>query len=354
MTHFGSRKVLAVDDNIVILKLVQDVLKESYTVSLAKSAATALDYLETNTPDLILLDVEMPEMNGYQLIQRLKAEARWESIPVIFLTSVRDHESEELGLSMGAVDYILKPITAGILRRRVQHHLELQAHRLDLEETVARRTLQLLQTQDAIIKILANVTEYRDNETGAHLRRTTRYVELIVGELHKCQNPAYHIDEITADHIIKAAKLHDIGKVAIPDSILLKPARLTQAEFEFIKQHTVLGQQMIARSMDELGENLDFLITAGEICESHHECWDGSGYPWGLRGEEIPLSGRIMAIADVYDAVISNRPYKGAQSHESAVSILRGEVGTHFDPTLIALCERVFSDFSSVAESIRD
>lgn len=354
MTNGAKKVILAVDDSVVILRMVQDLLKDEYQIAGAVTAAKALDFLERNTPDLILLDVEMPEISGYDLINTLKGDPRWEDIPVIFLTSMSDPHNEERGLAMGAVDYISKPITPGILIRRVQCHIELQNHRLHLEKLVHQKTEQLVKTNDAIMEILASVTSFRDNETGSHIRRTTRYVEAIVEELSKCSDPKYCLEPSYRHNIVLAAKLHDIGKVAIPDSILLKPALLTQTEFEHIKLHTTIGSSMIRRAMEELGDNSGFLATAHEIIETHHERWDGSGYPKGRVGEEIPISGRIMAIADVYDALISHRPYKEALSHEMVMTIINSNAGNHFDPDLMSLCREAFAQFKIVVEEIHD
>ncbi len=349
-----SKSILVVDDNSTNLKMIMEILKSDYVVYPTTSGVRALEFLQSSVPDLILLDVEMPDMNGYQVLERLKADARLAAVPVIILTALVDPTSEEQALSLGAVDFISKPVNAGILQHRVRTHIELESYRRDLERLVERKTAQLTKTQDAVLDILANVTAFRDNETGAHILRTTRYVELIVEKLRALNLPGYAIDDIYAKDIVHSAKLHDIGKVAIADSILLKPDRLSASEFERIKGHTTFGAMMIDNAIHDIGEESSFLQTAKEIVFTHHECWDGSGYPQGLKGDTIPLSGRIMAIADVYDALISNRPYKNAFTHDNALYIIQSESGSHFDKTIVDACADVFPQFVEVAAQFSD
>ncbi len=348
------KSILVVDDNPTNLKMILEILKNDYKIYPAPSGERALAFLAHTLPDLILLDVEMPDMNGYDVMKAIKAHSPWACVPVIFLTAQESLHGEEQALSMGAVDYILKPISAGVLTRRVQIHVELETYRKNLELAVEQKTEQLQRTQDAILDILANVTAFRDNETGAHILRTTEYVRLIVETLQHSGLPNYQLDSLYAKHIIKAAKLHDIGKVAIADSVLLKPDRLTSSEFERIKSHTTFGAMMIDNAMWNLGDDSAFLKTARELVLSHHECWDGSGYPDGLAREDIPLAGRIMAIADVYDALVSHRPYKRAFTHENAMFIIQKESGTHFDKTIIELCQSAFHRFSDIVSAISD
>ncbi len=354
MDEPARKSILVVDDNPVNMQAILQILQSGYDVFPAISGERALLFLKKRIPDLILLDVQMPGMDGYEVMEKLKATPAWAAIPVIFLTSMEDRKHEEQALVLGAVDYIIKPVVAGVLQRRVQLHLELEAYRKNLETIVAKKTAQLTKTQDAILDILANVTAFRDNETGAHILRTTEYVRVMVDALCTAEHPGYHLEPLYAANIIKSAKLHDIGKVAIADSILLKPDRLTPPEFERIKTHTTFGAMVINKAIQELGEESAFLSTAQELIYTHHECWDGSGYPQGLAGEEIPLSGRIMAIADVYDALISHRPYKDAFTHENAMFILHNEAGTHFDNNIIELCEGAFAQFAEIAKTITD
>lgn len=346
--------VLIVDDDATNLRLLQEILKENYKIFAAPSGERALAFLQKQTPDLILLDVEMPGMSGYEVIGRLKADPALRDIPVIFLTAQEGRDKEEQAFRLGAVDYILKPISAGVVTARVQLHLELETYKKRLEQLVERKTGQLQRVQDSILDILANITAFRDSDTGFHIERTTLYTKLLVENLLELEHPNYRIDKDYADHIVKSAKLHDIGKVAVPDSILLKPAKLSSGEFQLIKMHTTYGAEMIDDAIADLGNDASFLHVAREIVISHHEWWNGTGYPNGLVAELIPVSGRVMAIADVYDSLRSHRPYKMPMTHEYALSILEKETGTHFDPLLMELSTRVFDAFDIIATEYHD
>lgn len=355
MTNLSDKaKILVVDDDPTNLRFLNEILKEHYQPYLAPSGKRALAFLDRIKPDLILLDIEMPEMNGYEVISAVKANPKWKDIPVIFLTGQEGRDKEQAALDLGAVDYILKPISTGIVKARVGLHMELESYRKNLEKMVEIRTSQLKNTQDAILDTLAALTSLRDNETGSHILRTTYYVEALINNLRQKNHPRYRVDDLYANCIIKSAKLHDIGKVAIPDSVLLKPSKLTDEEFEMIKQHTVYGAELLDAAIEGLGETSYFLSVAREIIVSHHEKWNGKGYPYGLRGENIPLSGRIMAIGDVYDALISHRPYKDKFFHEAALEIILKDAGTHFDPTLIQLSLDVFDQFKEIAHQNQD
>lgn len=341
--------ILAVDDDATNLRFLEEILQENYRPYLAPSGERAIKFLQKRIPDLILLDVEMPDMSGYEVIREIKQNPEWKDIPIIFLTGLEGRDNEKEALALGAVDYILKPISAEIVKARAGLHVELELYRKGLEQMVEKRTSQLHRTQDVILDILANMTSVRDSETGAHIKRTTYYVQELVENLRSLNHPDYQIPDLYAENIIKSAKLHDIGKVAVPDHVLLKPARLTEMEFEMIKQHTTYGAEILESAIAELKEESYFLNVAKEIVESHHEKWNGSGYPNGLKGTDIPLSGRIMAIADVYDALISNRPYKSGFSHETAIEIILKDAGTHFDPTLIDLSRKSLDKFEEIA-----
>jgi len=344
-----KHSILVVDDNPLNLKTLQEILKDAYKVYLAPAGERALAFLERVIPDLILLDIEMPGMDGLEVIHRLKQDPRWLDIPVIFLTALEDRTKEETAFQMGAVDYILKPISAGVVLKRIHLHIELQTYRKSLEKLVEIKTNQLLRSQDTILEILVNVTSYRDNDTGDHIQRTTFFTERIVNYLFELGMHEYRMNRNYADNIIKTAKLHDIGKVGISDTILLKPGKLSPPEYSEIKKHTTLGAKMIDDAMVELGDDSTFLLVAKELVYSHHEWWNGNGYPLGLAGEDIPLSGRIMAVSDVYDALITDRPYKKAFSHDRAVEIMLEESGTHFDPNLMNIIKRIILDFADVS-----
>lgn len=355
MFHSETKKeILIVDDDPNNLKLLQEILKDKYKVYASPSAYRALNFLENKIPNLILLDIEMPEMNGYEFIKRLKADYRWIDIPVIFLTAAEGREKEQRAFELGAVDYVLKPINSSVVLARVELHMELQTYKKDLEKMVEKKTAQLIKTQNVVLEMLANVTATRDNETGAHIKRTTVYVQLLVNNLMKIRHPQYIVTEDFCENIIKSAKLHDIGKVAMPDNILLKPGKLTEDEFNVIKNHTVFGAQILDAAIAELGDDSSFLFVAKQLIISHHEWWDGSGYPYSLSGADIPLAGRIMSIADVYDALISKRPYKGPFDHEFAMDIIRKESGTHFDPLLLELSNETMEGFIEVAQRYKD
>ncbi|MDR1913290.1 MAG: response regulator [Clostridiales bacterium] len=348
MKYIPNLSVLVVDGNLDNLEMFQDILRFRYNVLSARSGEEALEFLEVNTPGLILLDINLPDCSGYAVMERLQKDPRWQEIPVIFLAEHYDRADEAHGLMMGAVDYILGPIIANIVLRRIQIHLELQNYRKNLEQMVESKTNQLTRSQDTILNILANITAYRDDETGGHIRRTTMYAEKIVNHLFKLGIHQYRMNRTYADDIIKCAKLHDIGKVGIPDMILHKPGKLNQDEYSIIKNHTKIGAMMIDNAMRELGDDSSFLLVAREIVFMHHEWWNGKGYPLGLAGEDIPLSARIMTIADVYDALVSERPYKRSLSHEEAMEIIHEESGTHFDPTLVGIIDEIFMLFRDI------
>jgi len=347
--------VLVVDDDPTNLRLIQEILKKDHKIYPSPSGDRALRFLQNHTPDLILLDVEMPGMSGYELIGRLKEEPRWRDIPVIFLTAQEGRDKEEQAFSLGAVDYILKPISSGVVSARVKLHLELEAYKKRLEQLVEHKTFQLHRIQDSILDMLANVTGYRDSDTGSHIQRTTLYSKLLIENILQKKHPDYQIDRYYADHVIKSAKLHDIGKVAVHDNILLKPGKLTTEEFQLMKMHTTCGAQMIDEPIKDLGDDASFLHVAREIIISHHERWDGSGYPQNLAGHDIPISARVMAMADVYDALRSRRPYKEPMFHHDALSIMKKDVGTHFDPYIMDISTpEVFDAFESIAAQYLD
>ena len=349
--------ILCVDDTPANLLLLVELLKESYRVKTATNGPQALQVAAAQSPDLILLDVMMPGMDGYEVCRRLKTERACRDIPLLFLTAKTEVEDEAHGLTLGAADYIHKPISPPILLARVRHHLEIKKYN-DLlrdrnhwlEDEVARRISQLNRMQEATIHVITTLAEFRDEETGNHIRRTQEFVRLIVDGLRTLPE---HADYLTAEktaQIVTSAPMHDVGKIAIPDNILLKPGRLTGEEFEIMKLHSVRGYEILSQAQKNLGETGGFLETAKQIARSHHEKWDGSGYPDGLSGPAIPLPARMMAVADVYDAVRSERPYKKGMSHEQAVAILRESRGSHFDPQIVD----IFLSFDEQVQRIRN
>ena len=349
--------VLAIDDNPDNLTLINDVLKDSYKVKGASKGERGLVLAFADTPpDIILLDIMMPEMDGYEVCRRLQADVKTREIPVIFVTAKADEQDEEFGLGLGAVDYITKPINPAIVRARIKTQLALKASAdflrdkgSFLERQIELRTREILATQDATVVALAALAEIRDNETGNHIRRTQYYVQALAQQLQTSPACAGRLSDYDVQMLFKSAPLHDIGKVGIPDHILLKPGRLSAAEFEIMKTHTTLGRDAIERAEQQLGVKVDFLKYAKDIAYSHQEKWDGSGYPQGLMGEAIPLPARIMALADVYDALISRRPYKPPMSHETATAIIVEGRGSHFDPAVVDAFLQVQPQFRAIA-----
>ncbi len=353
-------KVLVVDDETFYIDVLVELLSDDYKVIVAKNGEQALQRVEKDPPDLILLDWVMPGLSGLEVCYRLKSNPKTEDIPIIFLTVRSEVEDEVKGFECGAIDYIRKPMSPPIVKARVRTYMDLYLARRMVEEQkhllekkVKERIAELDKTKDVAIHCLASLAETRDNETGYHIMRTQNYVKLLAQELAK--KPDYHdiLNDQVIDMLFKSAPLHDIGKVGIPDKILNKPGKLDADEWAQMKQHTVYGEQALKRSEDEYGTS-EFLRVAKEISLSHHERWDGKGYPQGLAGEEIPLSGRIMAIADVYDALISKRVYKEPFSHEEAVQMILQERGTHFDPAIVDVFEQVQDQFLQIAEQYKD
>jgi putative two-component system response regulator len=360
--------ILVVDDEITNLSLVAGLLREHYQVKVAKDAERAMALAQREQPDLILLDVMMPLVDGYGLCRMLKADALTATIPVIFLTSQTDAENEELGLSLGAVDYITRPIRPGILLSRVRAHLsESQAARAMrvnneyLEFEVNKRAKQLTAMQDVTILAMASLSETRDTDTGNHLRRTQNYVRLLARYMQSKPGYSDYLNDEVVDVLYRCAPLHDIGKVGIPDRILLKPGRYTQEEYELMKRHPSLGrdalesaQRVAGSSAIQLGGPADFFEIAKELVQSHHEKWDGSGYPQGLKGQQIPIAARLMAIADVYDALISPRVYKPAMLHSKAAAIIVEGRGSFFAPELVDAFLALQNEFQNIARHYAD
>ncbi len=354
--------ILVVDDTAINITMMAAILSPEYQVTVAKSGDQALKIAKSgNMPDLILLDIEMPGMDGYQTCEALKSNDVTASVPVIFLTSRNEIEDEKRGFALGAVDYITKPVSPPILLARVKTHLQLKSVRdflrsksKYLEEEVVRRTQEIATIQDVTMTALGSLAETRDNETGNHIRRTQYFVKALALELRRkqMQNQALSVEWI--ERLAKSAPLHDIGKVGIPDTILLKPGKLDPDEFEIMKTHTTLGRNAILTAEKILGTPTSFLTIAREITWSHHERWDGSGYPQGLSGEDIPLAGRLMAVADVYDALINKRVYKPAFSHEKTLELIREGSGTQFDPEIIDVFLKITDQFKVIGQTYSD
>ena len=354
--------VLVVDDTPDNLTLITNLLKDRYRTKIATNGEKALKVAVTGTPpDLVLLDIMMPVMDGYEACRRLKADRKTSGIPVIFLTAKTEEADETLGFEAGAVDYITKPISPPILLARVETHLQLKAVRdflvdkaVFLEEEVLKRTREVQMIQDVTIVAMASLAETRDNETGNHIRRTQNYVRVLAKQMQTHPRFRDVLTDETIELLYKSAPLHDIGKVGIPDRILLKPGKLTPEEFEIMKTHTTLGRDAILAAEARLDVSNSFLSLAREIAYSHQEKWDGSGYPEGLSGDDIPVSARLMAVADVYDALISRRVYKAPLSHDDAVAVIVEGSGAHFDPDLVTGFVELESEFRAIAQQFSD
>ena len=356
--------VLIVDDTPENLTVLGQLLQPYYRIKVANSGPRALVIAQTNPkPDLILLDVMMPDMDGYTVLIRLTENPDTADIPVMFVTALENTEDEAHGLDLGAVDYIAKPIRPAIVLSRIRGQLELKAARdlmrnqnAWLENEVACRIMQVKHMRDITIRALASIAETRDNETGNHILRTQAYVALLCEQLVKS---GYHLDELSPEKIeliTKAAPLHDMGKVGIPDHILLKPGQLTNDEFTIMKTHAMLGSNAIWRAIqhEQDQSDLDFLHVAIEIAHYHHEKWDGSGYPEGLSGTNIPLSARLMALADVFDALMNKRVYKPAFSFDHAIAIIEADKEKHFDPSIVDAFLARQDDFKAIADQYID
>jgi len=348
-----------VDDDATNLTFGRGVLGASYNVLTLNSGERLLKALEKTIPDLILLDVAMPEMDGFDVIKILKSNTETAGIPIVFLTAKGDSKNELEGLSLGAIDYIAKPFSPPLLLKRIERILlvELQKRELaeftdNLQQMVDAKTRMVIELQNAVLKTMAELVECRDNVTGAHIERTQQYLHILIDEM--LEQGVYKEETASWDItlVLPSAQLHDVGKIAISDNILNKPGKLTDEEFEAIKSHPVFGKKIIER-IEKSTADKRFLKYAKTFAISHHEKWDGSGYPDSLKGEEIPLQGRILAIADVYDALVSERPYKKAFSHEEAVNIITDGGGKHFDPVLVEVFRGVADEFKTSADRFR-
>lgn len=358
------KTIYLVDDDMLTLTLGNDILAADYDIFTMNSGARLLKMLEKRIPDLILLDIEMPKMNGYDTINYLKENNFTKHIPVIFLTAKSDMDNELKGLSLGAIDYIIKPFSPPLLLKRIEVHLlvegqrkelEMQKHELinfnnNLQEIVEVKTKAVVELQNAVINTFAELIEHRDEATGGHIGRTQEYLRILLETM--VDHPLFGEEIKTWDTalILQSAQLHDVGKIAIKDNILQKPGKLTEDEYETIKLHVSFGEKVIDKIISITSEHA-FLEQARVMVSTHHERWDGNGYPKKLKGRDIPLQGRIMAIVDVYDALISERPYKNAYTHEEVVEIIVTGKGSQFDPDLVELFLSLNEEFKTVSTS---
>lgn len=342
MNHLlPKQSILVVDDTPENITILSEVLCDDYRIRVATSGEKALKIIYSDEPpDLILLDIMMPGLSGLEICRRLKANPDRRRIPVIFVTAMSSIEDEERGLAIGAVDYITKPISPPIVKARVRTHLALYDQSRELERMVRQRTSELLTTRQQIIRRLGRAAEFKDNETGNHVLRMSHYARLIA--------EAHGLGDEAASIIFNTAPMHDIGKIGIPDAILLKPGKLDAGEWKVMHQHPIMGAEIIGKHENEL------LETARIIALCHHEKWNGSGYPRGLKGEDIPLEGRIVAIADVFDALVSLRPYKPAFPLDEALRLMESQTGSHFDPELMQAFRKALPEILRIKEIYAD
>lgn len=333
--------ILVVDDTPENIDVLVGVLKQDYHIKAAKNGDMALKIARLPTPpDLILLDIMMPGIDGYEVCRQLKNDHTTRHIPIIFVTAKIAQEDELLGLELGAVDYITKPISPPIVKARVKTQLALYNQNRELDRKVKEATAEIAATQMKVVQRLGLAAEYKDNETGMHVVRMSYYSQILA--------KACGMSESDCDLLLAAAPMHDIGKIGIPDAVLQKPAKLDADEWKVMQSHAAIGAEILGDDESEL------LKMAKIVAITHHEKWDGSGYPNGLEGEEIPRIGRIVAIADVFDALTSERPYKKAWSVEDAVGLLQKDAGSHFDPKLVPLFVENLDDILKIKDSFRD
>ncbi|MDR0222163.1 MAG: response regulator [Oscillospiraceae bacterium] len=333
------KTVFIVDDNETNRMTAKRALDGAYKTFALPSAAAMFKLLEKITPELILLDLDMPETDGFQAMAALKSDEKLKSIPVVFLTAMNDADSEIRGFEMGALDFLNKPFSPPVLIKRIETHI-------DTDNLIKESQRAVRSIHNATIKVLSDVVESRDEVTGGHIARTQKYLEILVNELLRAGTYAARISEWDMTLLLPSAQLHDVGKIKISDLVLNKPGKLTDEEYEIIKTHCGEGEKIIERIIAETKDD-GFLNHAKMFAGYHHEKWNGKGYPRGLSGEEIPLEGRIMAIADVYDALVSERPYKKPFTHEQAAEIIKKDAGAHFDPKIAEAFLRVADDFKA-------
>jgi cyclic di-GMP phosphodiesterase len=355
-----DRNVLVVDDDPSVRRLFRKLLACDYNVQEAATGEEAVEIVASWTPDLVLLDIMMPGMNGYEVCGRIKSVLDPE--PQVVMVSARSTSSERTrAFEMGADDYLVKPVKPAELRSRIKLHVnllesraittslqrEIDDHHAAMRRESDQRLRQVLAIQDVAVFTLAKVAQSRDHETGVHLTRLREYAQILAREL-SVQGPYCRlIDDSFLDDLYRSSPLHDIGKVGIPDSILLKPGRFTDEEFEIMKRHTVLGGNILHEAVMQ-SQGGGFLTMAAIIAQYHHERWDGSGYSARLAGHEIPLPARIVAVADVFDALTSERPYKEAWSTDQTREMIISQSGSHFDPAIVEAFERTYDQFLHV------
>ena len=345
MSSHARDLILVVDDVEINRDLLESILTDSYDVAQAASGMEAIDMMFSGgvEPSLVLLDIQMPDLDGLAVLEMMKGHPLTERIPVIFITA--EENAETRGLELGAVDFITKPFNRQVVTLRIANQLTIHKYQTQLEDMVSAKVEELMHSRDKMLENMANIIEYRDLESGQHVKRTIGMTRILVDHLRDEIKFDRHIPHGDRDILIKSVPLHDIGKIAIPDGVLLKPERLTPEEFEIIKTHSAIGSAIIDSIMNE--EDPLFHKHCRDICRHHHERWDGKGYPDGLSGTDIPLSARILAVVDVYDALVSPRVYKAPFTHDQAVKIITEGAGTQFDPNVIDAFLEVEEEFKN-------
>ena len=342
-----QKTIFVVDDNDTNLSVAKEALKDQYRVMTLPSAAKMFALIEKVNPDLILLDIEMPEMDGFEALIQLKENQLLADIPVVFLTSMTDSAVEVRGFEMGVIDFITKPFSAPVLQNRIKTHLNIDELVRERTYQLVEKTEQLISLQNGIVFVLADMVENRDKGTGGHVERTTTYISILADAMIAQGLYAEEMSELDLELFVSSARLHDVGKIAISDLILNKPGKLTDEEFELMKTHTIEGERVIDQIVDRTG-SAEFLHNAKLFAGYHHERWDGRGYPYKMAGTDIPLQGRIMAFADVYDALVSIRPYKKPFTAEEAENMIMENAGTQFDPHIADVFFSAREQFAAV------
>ena len=351
---FKMHKVLIVDDSSTALQLLISTLQDECQIQIAKRGQDAIAKALEWNPDIILLDIMLPDINGYEVCITLKENRNTINIPIIFMTGLSDEQDEAKGLAIGAADYITKPLNVSLAKARIMNHLAFKHQRDNLEYLVKEQTRLVELTQTNTIETVGSLAEFRSYETGAHIKRCKKYIKFMADKLREHPKFNKYLDKKTIDLLIKVTPLHDIGKITIPEKILFKPAKLTREEFEIVKTHAVAGEKILLKIAGSELQDSYYFILAREIAVSHHEKWDGSGYPYGLAGEKIPLAGRIMAIVDVYDALTSKRIYKEAYTHNKALKIMMTYRDKAFDPEILDVFLSLDSMFDKVTKQTKE
>lgn len=335
-----KQTILVADDTPLNLEMLAGILKDEYNIKVAKSGVIALKIAEQFKPDLILLDIMMPEMDGYEVCKKLKQNPILKNIPVIFVTAKDQETDEAAGFNIGAVDYITKPVNPVLVKARIKTHLALYDQEKELQKQVLEKTKEISETRLKTIHMLGIASEYKDEETGAHIERMSKYCYIIA--------KAYGFSESDAQMLLQAAPMHDVGKISIPDSILKKPGKLTEDEFKVIQTHCAAGESLLKK------QDAEIFSTAAIIALQHHEKWDGSGYPNGRKGEDINLYARIVAVSDVFDALTSKRPYKEPWEPERAIQLIISESGKQFDPRVVKAFQNSLDQIITVYNEYRN